>query len=48
MNKQILKSKISFILIEAINGSSNKYKLKNGVIDWEQVEKDIYQLIDDI
>ena len=43
-----LRKAFSDMLIEAVGGFSNRYRLSNGHIDWEALHKDAYRIIDDI
>ena len=46
--KERLKKQITVILLNAINGSDNQYRNRNGHVNWEMVEKHIHQSIDDV
>lgn len=48
IDKQELKQKITAILLAAVNGNENKYRLKNGHVNWEAVEQDLHDLIEDL
>lgn len=42
------KKAFSSMLLEAVGGFSNRYRQKNGHLDWEAIQKDAYQIIEDI